>query len=691
MKKFLLKTALFIPIVIGMSYMSCKPDSFTEEDAMLLQSKLEKEMILLQDSLKTATTILDDSLDKDFQKITYTLSLVDAYKSTMLSTSSKGVSAASVTMTQGGTVVSKTTDVSGVAMFDNLQKGLATLHVVLTGYSEVNAVINFAFFGVGTSVNGGIQFGNVLPMIPISGTSTGTIKGKVTCESDLTNKVPESVPTGTKVIATVDPSSSALNNIGGGIIESISYDNLSLQALTDVNGDFVMTVPATSMGLDYSLRVSDFAVNQSLLMLTKGGVPVTGVQTVSTNFGSGFSSVSSSIPSVNPVIVTIGAPDYTYTQATATAVVSNPNGLDYIQTTNAGNYYDAGNTFYFSIDDPAPAAGGTNAIIGTFVINSSGQIPGVTITTKGSGYSTGIEGTTFTLPYIKSAARAVVVSVNGSGAITSWRISSGGQFYSRTNLEFVRSTGSGTGAVLTLPAINDLASNYLYFDLATYPQSPAIGLNYAVNDEFTLAIKSGMSNVMTGKIHMTTGSVTAMNILTDGTNYITNKVNVVIASPGLTGATATATATVSNGRISAINVGFGGSNYSSAPVVTILNEVEKIQAKYTATITDGNITALPKDVAGIFTGNVGNGYLTVPSVTITPGVSGMGTGASAVAVLTNGTVSSLNLVNGGSGFTGVNTPATAANAPASTAVSVIGSGTTIVNINLGTGKRSIED
>jgi len=192
-------------------------------------------------------------------------------------------------------------------------------------------------------------------MIPISGTSTATIKGKVTLESDLTNKAPENAPAGTKVIATVSTSSPALSGINTGVITSLTYGNLSLEAVTDANGDYTMTVPATSMGLDYSLRVSDFTTNQSLLMITRAGLPVNGVQTIPTNFGSTYSSGSSTIPTVSPVIVSIGAPNYTFNQASVTSVVTNTFGIDYIQIVSSGSYYDVSNTFTgVPITNPLP-------------------------------------------------------------------------------------------------------------------------------------------------------------------------------------------------------------------------------------------------------------------------------------------------------------------------------------------------
>ena len=691
MKKNLFTTALLISIVIGMTYTSCKPGSFTEEDAMLLQSKLERNKILLQDSLNKRNTLLLDSLEKNSEKITYTLSLIDASKSTSVksgggvgSDPKGGLTGVSVTLTQGTTVVTKTTSATGLVMFDNLKKGLATLHIVLTGYSEINAVIDLSYYGISTFVNGGIQFGNVLPMIPLSGSSTGSIKGTVLCESDLTNKVPEIVPVGTKVIATIAPGSSALSGISGGIVQSISYDGLSLEAVTDATGAFTMTVPGTSMGLDYSLKVSDFTVNQSLLMITKAGVPVTGVQTVPTNFGSTFSTGSSTIPTVNPIIVTIGAPDYSSTAASATAIVANVNGLDYLNITNSGSYYVPNNSFSnVSIDNPLPGSGGTTAYI-DFSTNSFGQISATAINTKGSGYSTSVEGATYSLPYIKTAARIRVLSVNGSGGITSYSITTAGQFFSTVNLDFFRSAGAGTGAIIPFPSWYDAGPNLTFYTGTINPPS-ALGSGYAVNDEFTLGVKTGMNDAMTGKIHMTTGSVSSINITNDGANYIQSKTEVSIAPPGVTGTTATASVTVINGKIAAITVTNGGTNYSSAPVVTIVNKVEKIQATAAAIVnSNGNIT-------GFTMTNTGNGYLSIPSVTLTTNITGVGSGASALAVLSGGSVSSLNLIYGGSGYTGLNTPTLVQNAPSSTGVSVKGSGTTITIINLGTGKRTVEN
>lgn len=494
MKNQIMKFVALLLLTISFSYFSCKPKSFSEEDAMKLQNELELNRIKQQDSLNTVKN-----------RVTFIISLVEAAKTTGLKStgSATGVSGATVTLGQNGVLIPRTSDATGMILFDNLQRGRATLHITLTNYSEINAVLDFDKAGP-DSTAGGRQVGLVLPMISLSGANTGTLRGTVTFEGDLNNKTQEPVPSGTKVIATVDPGSAALASIASDIIVSINYDNLSMETTADANGNYSFTVPGTSMGLSYSLKVSDFTYSQSLLMLTKNGVPVTGVQSVPTYFGSTFSAGASVIPTVSPVVVTIGAPDYTFTAAAASAT-------------------------------------------------------------------------------------------------------------------------------------------------------------------------------------LTAGSVTGISVTTQGDNYISGKVLVVIASPGVPyGTTATATATVTAGKITAITVTNGGNNYSSAPTVSIVNQVEKIQAKATATIgSDGNVTNLS------LVANGNSGYVATPNVTIAPAVTSVGSGATAVANIANGSVTSLTLLTGGSGYTGVNTPATVVNAPSSSSASIKGTGTTIVNIYLGTGVRSI--
>ena len=654
--------------LIGVNFNSCKKDDFSEKDAMNLQAQLDKQKTLDQDTLST----------KNY-RVSYTVTLVDASTSTLKSASVvSAITGAKVKFVQDTTIITKTADASGIVAFSNLKPGMANVNVTLTDYSEVNYTVNLS----SSNPNGGRQLSNIIPLIPIAGASTGIIKGKVIFEADLTNRAPEVVPVGTKIIATVDVLSAAFN-VSPANITSISYDKLSLNATTDATGNFSMVVPATLLGLTYVIKVSDFTADQKLLQDTYNNKDTSGyVVSIPTNFGSSFTSASP-LTFGSPVFVTIGAPDYTYTQATATAEISNSFGLSYAQDTHLGNYYAPNQSYSVIVKNPA--IGGTDGIVPVNV-SSDGHVTAGNIWAPGAKFPANFDGTAFTLPYIKTPARAFISAVNASGAITSYRVNPAktGEFYSVSNLQFVKQTGVGIGIVTILPNTNNSGS--LYFSTANVNLSTPVGSGYAVGDSLILSLNTGLSDPYTSKLFLTTGSVTGFNITNEGANYVNNQVDVVISSP-VNGITATATASVKNGKISDISINNGGDNYAIAPIVTIINKVEKIQAKYyvaSGDLSNGQIT----DFTSI---NQGNGYSTVPAVTVTSAIPGIGTGASAYAIVSGNKVTSVILINGGKGFTG-NTPAVSKpfSITGSSLIGVKSGSTSIIDINLGTGLRSIE-
>jgi hypothetical protein len=75
------------------------------------------------------------------------------------------------------------------------------------------------------------------------------------------------------------------------------------------------------------------------------------------------------------------------------------------------------------------------------------------------------------------------------------------------------------------------------------------------------------------------------------------------------------------GTIDSIKVTGGGSGYTSAPTVTLQDPPTRLTATATAVLTDGKVTSITLDTAGI-------GYTTIPNVTIT---GGGGSGATATA------------------------------------------------------------
>jgi hypothetical protein len=668
MKKINLLIFIALLMIISVIFYACK-DEFTEKDAMNLQNQFTKEQKSFDDSLNTKKV-----------RVMYSVNLVDASKSTLKSGSlASSVSGAIVKLTQDGRVITKKCDTTNIAVFDSLKTGYATVNISLTNFSEVNYVVNFSS-QVGSGLSGGIQLANIIPLIPIAGTSTASISGRITFEGDLTNNTPEPVPTGTKIIAIVKTNSAALVSPSG-IIMTISYDNLSLETTTDANGNYTLSVPATTLGLDYDLRVIDFTYTQNLLMPTYNNRDTFGVVAVPTFFGSSITSGASTVTAVNPVYVTLGAPNYSYTQAVASVVVDNSNGIDNIQITNNGGFYAPRNNYRITVNDPTNTY--TVDAVAAFSVNNFGRVTEIEITSTGSDYPSGADNYAFTIPYSREDAIVTVSSVNGSGGITGVSVTSGGRYYIN-DPEVVSFSNNNTGSGARMVAsFSWNASGYYYVSGVTV-DGVNIGTNYVVNGTFSVKINASLiNNPMTGVLHMTKGSVSAINISNQGANYIDGKVEVVIDGPGNGGSTAKAIAVISDGKIVALNITDAGSGYIIAPTITIFNKVGSAQARASATVSaKGQITALTMSVNG-------DGYATPPTVTITPSVSGRGSGASAIANISGGSVTSLTLINGGDGYTGTNAPSSAQNA-STVSANVKGASSTIVNINLGTGKRSIE-
>jgi len=122
------------------------------------------------------------------------------------------------------------------------------------------------------------------------------------------------------------------------------------------------------------------------------------------------------------------------------------------------------------------------------------------------------------------------------------------------------------------------------------------------------------------------------------------------------GSGAVATATVVDGRVSAITVNNAGSGYYTAPLIklTVASSVMKAVAKCIVD-SDGRITGV--DFSGGYPYTQGFGYNAVPTVTFLPSVTGKGTGAAGVAILNDGRVESVVMTNQGSGYIGKNNPA----------------------------------
>jgi hypothetical protein len=200
-------------------------------------------------------------------------------------------------------------------------------------------------------------------------------------------------------------------------------------------------------------------------------------------------------------------------------------------------------------------------------------------------------------------------------------------------------SGTGTGAVLSVDGVSDEgAISAVKVDIP--------GTGYYVH---TLDISTSTGNGFSGYAKIENGRVKNAVILDGGIGY-TSGDTVTVNVVGGTGSAATMAISEidSDGTIKRINVTAEGSGYVNYPLVTIKSDTG-YGATLVAEVTPGSLTSV--SVSG---GGTGAGYSTTlgqePLVVVNPGK-----GFSGVPVLSSGAITGVTIVNGGEGYDSFNT------------------------------------
>ena len=227
-------------------------------------------------------------------------------------------------------------------------------------------------------------------------------------------------------------------------------------------------------------------------------------------------------------------------------------------------------------------------------------------------------------------------------------------------INFSGGGGSGAGAVATVdPATGAIKSFNVTQGGTGYTSAPTVGI--------TSPVAGGTGAAATATVAR---GVTHITVTNGGTGYIAPP---AITISGGTGATATPNM---SGFVGSIDVGLGGSGYAHPTVQIEAAPAGGVTATATATVAGGAITAI--NVV-----NRGSGYTTEPSVIITEGNNN---GAVARANVVMNTIDSIDVNDSGAGYTsaavtigapspgGTQATATAAVSGAVTGVTVVSPG-----------------
>ncbi|MCK4345410.1 MAG: hypothetical protein KAX05_09000 [Bacteroidales bacterium] len=632
MKKWIFKP-IFLLVAGVLIVFACEREEFTVEEAIDAQN----EVIELLDSLE----YLRDSLRRMAGVIHYTVNVVNMSDATEGAKSVAGVAGAIVTTSQHGVIVSETTPDNGMVVFDDLRVGNIAVTVEAPGYTSVDYEAQIQAEN-DTNVNNYYDvMRNMATMVPVYSTTENlaTIEGIVSLDSDLTNKVKENL-SGVLVFVNIKPENLKIECEGCygygydygllyGTITSSLYHGTQTTSTTDANGAYSIKVPATPAGLDVEIEVSEYAINQSILLNEYNSERVTGVQNVRTYFSSNYS--PSSIPDVPGAYAEFSDPAGTVAEAPdemahAEAHVGE-SGLMSVDINTVGTGYTQAPMLVVSLPDNPM---GTQAEVVANLVD--GRVTSIDVVESGSGYTSTPSITIYHNVGDGIYGDQAFADVTVAYSVIEFVMDNQGDGYtSRPNVIVNSPAGSGASGQAVLSGyvsdvvLTDGGSGYICPPQAL-ASSPETGTDVA---SFTVDMSD---------YHPLHSILVNDNF--DGGPYETTP-EVEITGFGGYGSGATAVAQLNNsGRVENISINNPGAGYTTAPTVNIVGGGGFGAEAYT-TISGGSISS-------IVVVEKGQNYTSLPTIEISAPPAG-GTQATAEAVLAY-YLESIILTNPGSGY-----------------------------------------
>ncbi len=395
-------------------------------------------------------------------------------------------------------------------------------------------------------------------------------------------------------------------------VRGIPASGTSLSGITVGNSGGGYTTPVTTIGGTGGATADTF-----------GSVDVVTVNTI----GAGYTS---------PVVTFVGD---------ASGAVANASGaVDNITLTNGGTGYTSP---VVTISDAVGSGTGATA---TATTDGAGVITNLTLGLGGSGYVSPVVSITDTSPGTGAGALA-----SATISVIAVEIANGGSGFTTAPAVTITDSGgtpttpalaTATLKVTTITLTNN-GSGYTVPPAVTITDNGGTGANATATAILASATAFNLS-ALEAALPGAYAQVQARPILPNavyntafGENYpVDNYIRIQDTST-----------TLQNGQIGSVLLTSSGTNYASAPTITIAAPASGTQATATATFAGATVN-------GILLSAMGSGYTTPPTVGITGGGTPTTT-ATASAQLT-GIVASFTITNGGTGYTSAPTVTIAA-------------------------------
>ncbi len=504
------------------------------------------------------------------------------------------------------------------------------------------------------------------------------VKNQQLLMNTLNQKIVQGVQTIRTSFGTGIGNFSAIPNVGGAYVEIGSPNGI----IGEVNNDA-----------------------QATALLDESGA----IQTVHiTNMGNGYTQIPD---------VVFNDPTEQGTGAEATAVVNNGK-ITQVNITNNGTKYSEATT----VSLECPEDKGKGAVVNAWLVY---PVKEILVTNSGSGYAT-TPSVVVVPPSSTGLSLTAIMEDDGTGngtkRVKSVRVNNGGLYtdtatitiefiggnpttdataqipwygFDKTKAEIqfeIAEQGEGYKAkpMVHVNAVGGQQESYTEF-VAVTSGGKVVGLTHAKKRIYNASISSNVQvEVWThipgeqASAHLRFGTVGIKAIaVTNAGNGYTATPDVVITGGG--GTSATAVATVVDGKIAKVEVTNPGSGYTSSPNIKFVVSNRFEQATATLNVTDAGV------VTGATITNAGTGYVKLPvSVTIKPVVDGVGSGATGKAQLNGNGGINIVITNGGAGYVTKNKIHGGAT-DAQTVNSLVSGKTVVKDFYLGSGKRSIEN
>jgi hypothetical protein len=379
--------------------------------------------------------------------------------------------------------------------------------------------------------------------------------------------------------------------------------------------------------------------------------------------------------------------------------------LDSIAVNTAGFYYTDITDGYFTVSSIAGQIGGAYAVNGEFDGNdevnitftiTNGRLTGVSLvdSTYAGGAGNFIGSLILNVfsqdddPGIVGGQNAVLTSVSNGRHVGNVLISNVGtqqldnRYYSNApQIIFSAPQYTGPGSVVaTGTAVLDAEGRLVGINVTNE------GSGYYTAP--TISIVSGSGAAATAVLAPV--ELSEIDVTASGNGYLAAP-QVLIVDPNGNGTGATAVANLNNGQITSITLTNPGSGYSSANVIILDPGTRYDQATQTrvANVATGEVEIENGSIVSITMLETGSNYPANPEVVLTSTTEGgiQGSGFAGTAIVTNGSITSVTVNNGGTGYVQGNTPGTAFNAPSQGTFNALPGITRIVDWNYGTGRN----